>query len=226
MDRLRTGIIIPALNEKLTITSVIESLKPFAVPIVVDDGSMDGTGAAATAAGAVVIRHENTQGYDAALNTGFSHAETLGLDFLMTMDADGQHDPQYIAYFLDALQSGADIVIGIRNSKQRLSEHVFAWFTRFRWRIRDPLCGMKAYKTSLYKELGYFDSYGSIGTELMIYAARRQKKLVQIAITTIPRRDKPRFGRRWNANKRILYAFGKAVFSKRKDSVHRTMGQV
>ena len=58
----------------------------------------------------------------------------------------------------------------------------------------------------LYRELGHFDSYGSIGTELAIFAARRRKRIVEIPIVTRERVDNPRFDRMVNANLRIFRA--------------------
>jgi hypothetical protein len=65
---------------------------------------------------------------------------------------------------------------------------------------------MKGYRTSVYRELGYFDSYGSIGTELALYAARRRKSIAQVPVITRPRADAPRFGSNLTANLRILRA--------------------
>jgi len=211
MGRSRIGIVIPALNEAATIESVVAKATQFGCPIVVDDGSDDDTAKLARDSGAEVVKHSTTCGYDRALNTGFSHAESLGYQYFITMDADGQHDPQIVNLFIEKLKEGSDLVIGIRDRKQRFAEHVFAWVTTSKWGIRDPLCGMKAYRVELYKELGCFDSYGSIGTELAIYAAKNNKKIEQLAIGTPPRKDQPRFGNRWVANKRIFRALWKCI---------------
>ena len=206
MERHRIGIIIPALNEAATIAAVVTKVKQFGVPFVIDDGSTDETGALAQAAGAVVIRHDTPCGYDAAINTGFASAEKAGCQYLITMDADGQHEPETIDLFLEQLHNGADVVVGIRNRRQRMAEYVFSWVALAKWGIHDPLCGMKAYCVEVYKALGHFDSYGSIGTELALYAAKKDKKIAQISIYIRPRADEPRFGRRWSANRKILRA--------------------
>ena len=206
MDRHRIGIVIPALNEAATIGVVVSGASQYGVPIVVDDGSGDETGNLAKAAGASVVRHDINQGYDHALNTGFARASELGCEYVVTMDADGQHNPTILSSFIQALEAGAGVVVGIRDRRQRLAEQVFAWVSSAKWGIHDPLCGMKAYRIGVYKELGHFDSYGSIGTELAIYAAKMGKKIVQVPIKTRERHDEPRFGRRYSANRRILRA--------------------
>jgi len=206
MDRSRIGIIIPALNESATIAHVVKSVASQGIPVVVDDGSTDATGELATAAGATLVRHESCLGYDQALNTGFARASALGCEYLITMDGDGQHDTAVVSAFVRELDAGADAVVGIRDRRQRIAEHFFGWVGAIKWSIRDPLCGMKAYRVAVYRELGYFDSYGSIGTELALFAAKRGKRIAQVAVKTRDRADQPRFGRRYQANMRILRA--------------------
>jgi glycosyltransferase involved in cell wall biosynthesis len=145
-------------------------------------------------------------GYDQALNSGFARASELGCEYVITMDADGQHDPTILTSFIQTLDAGADVVVGIRDRRQRLAEHIFAWVSSVKWGVNDPLCGLKAYRVEVYRELGHFDSYDSIGTELTIYAAKVGKKIMQVPVKTRERSDEPRFGRRYSANWRILRA--------------------
>lgn len=206
MDRRRIAVVIPALNEAGTIGVVVGGAARWGIPIVVDDGSRDRTGEKAAESGAEVVTHTVCRGYDEALNSGFRRADELSCEFAITIDADGQHDPDTIDSFIKALDDGADTVIGIRDRRQRLAEHVFAWVASMKWSIRDPLCGMKAYRMQTYRELGHFDSYDSIGTELAIYAAKSGKKVVQLPVKTRARTDRPRFGRNFSANRRIIRA--------------------
>lgn len=215
MERYRLGIVIPALNEKATIVDVVNSVSRYGQPIVVDDGSSDETGRLSETAGASVVRHNVNRGYDQALNSGFARAYELNCDYVITMDADGQHDPTILHAFIRELNSGADVVLGIRDRRQRLAESIFSWVGAVKWGIHDPLCGMKGYRISLYKELGHFDSYNSIGTELAIFAARSGKKIIQLPIKTRERQDKPRFGKRYSANIRIMHALLCALFPAR-----------
>ena len=206
MDRHQIGIVIPALNEAETIAEVVSNVSQYGLAIVVDDGSHDQTSKLATAAGAAVVRHMDNLGYDRALNSGFARADTLGCEYVVTMDADGQHDPKMLAAFISALDAGGDVVVGVRNRRARMAEHVFAWVASALWGIRDPMCGMKAYRITVYRELGHFDSRDSIGTELTFYAVRSGRRIVQLPIKTRERTSEPRFGKRYSANKRILRA--------------------
>lgn len=214
MERHRVGIVIPAFNEAATIGTIVSHATKYGTVIVVDDGSIDNTGNLAAASGANVVTHNTNYGYDAALNSGFAKANDMGCDVVISMDADGQHDTSLLYSFIRIMDEGADLVIGIRDKRQRLAEYVFAWISSIKWGVSDPLCGMKAYRMSLYGELGYFDSYGSIGTELFIYAADAEKKIVQIPIKVVARHDAPRFGRRISSNLLILRALWLAFFQR------------
>lgn len=211
MDRSRLAIIIPALNEVKTIERLVRAVSPYGLPIIVDDGSSDDTAQTARNAGAATIVHQSNQGYDSALNSGFQRASEIGFTYALTMDADGQHDPTVISLFIDALENGADVVVGVRDHLQRITEHVFATYTKLRWGIKDPLCGFKAYRLKIYTKLGHFDSYGSIGTELLLYTARNNGRIVQIPIKTQARIDNSRFGNPLKSNIRILRALFKSV---------------
>jgi len=206
MDKCRVGIVIPALNESATIAGIIEVVGKYGVPIVVDDGSTDNTALLALKSGAVVFTHETNRGYDVALNSGFRKAAELGCQIIITVDADGQHDPLLIQQFIDAIDSGADVVIGIRSRRERFAEHLFAWYTGLCFGLKDPLCGMKAYRLGVYNALGHFDSYGSIGTELTIFAAKRKYHIKQIPFNVRDRVGESRFGQMLSANYRIIRA--------------------
>lgn len=206
MDRSRIGIVIPALNEAATIAGVVEAAGIYGVPIVVDDGSTDATAELARQSGAVVVSHEKNRGYDAALNSGFKKAAELGSEVIVTVDADGQHDPSLIQKFIDAVDAGADVVVGIRSRRQRFAEHLFAGYATLRFGIKDPLCGMKAYRAAVYEALGHFDSYGSIGTELMVFAAKKGCRLSQVSFDVQERKGQSRFGRVLAGNYKIIRA--------------------
>lgn len=116
--RLPSDVIIgiPAYNEADTVGDVVRAARdPTVDVVVVDDGSDDRTAAAAAEAGATVLRHDENRGYGAALGTLFSTAHERGVDHLVVIDADGQHDPDD-ALDLVATQRSTegDIVIGSR----------------------------------------------------------------------------------------------------------------
>jgi glycosyltransferase involved in cell wall biosynthesis len=213
MDRSRVGIVIPALNEAATISTVVRKCRDYGIPIVVDDGSSDRTGEVSHQEGAEVVRHGTNRGYDAALNSGFLKAIDLRCEFVITIDADGQHDPELLSKIITLLEEGADIVIGNRDRRQRFAENCFALFTKVFYGVADPLCGLKGYRMKVYSALGYFDSNGSIGTELALFAVRSGYRLQEISIVVHERNGSPRFGRVLYANYKIFRAMFLSFFA-------------
>jgi glycosyltransferase involved in cell wall biosynthesis len=113
----RTLVLIPAYNEREALPDVLRELAervPQYDVLVVDDGSADGTGQLARAAGVNVVQLPFNVGVGGALRAGFRFAANRGYDRVVQTDADGQHDPTEIATLLAALDDGADMVIGSR----------------------------------------------------------------------------------------------------------------
>jgi glycosyltransferase involved in cell wall biosynthesis len=112
----RVFIVIPALNEAAVIGDVVDSVRRmWSHVVVVDDGSSDGTGTRAAAAGARVLRHAINLGQGAALQTGITYALRMGASHVVTFDADGQHEPADIGTLVEALnRSGAQVALGSR----------------------------------------------------------------------------------------------------------------
>ncbi len=206
MDRSQVAIVIPAYNEESTIAKIVSQVIVYGLVIVVNDASTDGTQKNAELAGATVINHLHNLGYDEALNTGFRTADEQKCKYILTFDADGQHDVSLIEKYIDLLDNLADLVLGVRLKKARFAEKLFAFITNLFYDIKDPLCGMKGYKIEVYKELGHFDSYGSIGSELALFAVKKKYRFEQMQISIQERKDIPRFGRMLKANLKILRA--------------------
>ena len=161
MDKYKIAIVIPAFNEEATIFDVVQSVKGYGIVIVVSDASTDNTEQEAIRAGAVMVNHKKNKGYDSALNSGFIKAKELNCDAVITFDADGQHSSESIEEYIDLLEQGFAVVIGIRNRFQRVSESIFSWVAVRRWGIEDPLCGMKAYHIDVFDQLGFFEAVES-----------------------------------------------------------------
>ncbi|MBI4926324.1 MAG: glycosyltransferase family 2 protein [Anaerolineae bacterium] len=111
--------LIPAHNEAAHILQVVQGAARHLPVLVVDDGSSDDTAALAAQAGAHVITQRPNQGKGAALKTGFQFALDQNCAGVITLDADGQHDPAEIPFFLAAYEKRhADLIIGARDFAQ------------------------------------------------------------------------------------------------------------
>jgi glycosyltransferase involved in cell wall biosynthesis len=114
------AVVLPAHNEGGVIGGVLSRVPSktggmTVVSIVVDDGSSDNTAEMASRNGAIVIRHLTNLGVGAATITGLQAAKELGADVVVTMDADGQHDPEEIGTLVRSLVEGPfDVVFGSR----------------------------------------------------------------------------------------------------------------
>ena len=111
-------IVLPAFNEEECIARVLQDVKesnPASDILLVNDGSSDKTSEIARQMGVMVIDIPFNIGYGGAIQTGFRFAGENGYDFVIIMDADGQHDPNYTKNLIDAVEKEeADVVIGSR----------------------------------------------------------------------------------------------------------------
>lgn len=211
-ESFKVAILIPAYNEGATIARVVESASKHGSVIVVDDGSTDNTKSEAARKGAILVSHSLNKGYDEALNSGFKRANDLSFNAVITFDADGQHSHELIPVYADLLMKDVKLVLGVRPKKQRVSESMFAIYTKWKFGWNDPLCGMKGYNMSLYNDQGYFDSIESIGTELAFYGVHNKLKFSEVKIPEIKRKDAPRFHSIYTSNLKIIKSLTKLIF--------------
>jgi glycosyltransferase involved in cell wall biosynthesis len=179
----RVIVCLPAFNEANTIGAIIQKAKKFVYEVIVcDDGSIDNTKEVAEAAGATVTRHKFNKGYGAAIKTLFQVAIEKGADYVVTLDADGQHEPDQIPEILQPLiEDQADIVIGsrfldnkIKNNIPRYRAFGIRTITRFvhneSWNLSDAQSGFRAYTKHVLAKLNLFDMGMSISTEILFRA--------------------------------------------------------
>ena len=119
-DKLRKLAIVPAYHEEEMVGKVVRDIRRAAADfdvVVIDDGSTDGTAAAAEAYGALVIRHPFNLGIGGAMQSGYKYALSHGYDVAVQIDGDGQHKPSYLPAMVEALHTTdneADMVTGSR----------------------------------------------------------------------------------------------------------------
>jgi glycosyltransferase involved in cell wall biosynthesis len=185
---------IPALNEERNIGAVIVRTKKFADKIVVcDDGSLDLTGEIAEGLGAIVIRHGRNMGYGAALRSLFSEALSTGFDFVVTLDADGQHDPTEIPRLLKALTGDkADIVIGSRFVDGGESEApiwreqgiklISGMVSNGEDSVTDAQSGFRAYTSRALQSIMITEDGMGASTEILLRAQEEGLRIAEVPI--------------------------------------------
>jgi glycosyltransferase involved in cell wall biosynthesis len=183
---LKISAVIPAYNEEETIAEIVEgTLKHVDEVIVVDDGSTDETASNAERAGAKVLRQPRNKGVLEATRIGL---ETASGDIVVTIDADGQHDPDEIPRLVrPILEDSADLAIGSRPSLPHLSEKILTAITNLKVPCTDASTGFRAIRKNIADRMNIHGSC-LCGT-FILEAARRGARIENIPISVRPRLD-------------------------------------
>ena len=205
--------VIPAYQCAVTIGEVVQgTLRHVARVIVVDDGSTDGTGAAAAAAGAEVVTNARNRGKGHALRRGFDHllAEAdpeVGPEVraVALLDGDGQHDPDDLPILLAAWDEGGfGLIVGGRlTARASIPPHrywtntigtkLLSWVTGVV--LEDSQSGYRVLSVDLLRRMNLRSDGYAIESEMLIKAARRRARIGQVVIRTIYHDRVPSFYR-------------------------------
>jgi glycosyltransferase involved in cell wall biosynthesis len=144
-------ILIPAYNEQKNLLKVIKKFKKFSEIIVVNDYSNDKTYSIAKNNSDYIINNKKRYGYDKTLRIGINFIiKNLNKKYILTVDADDQHQDKFVKNFLQAIKRN-DVVIGKRNIFNRKIEKKISDESFAKFKILDPLSGMKCYKIESIK---------------------------------------------------------------------------
>lgn len=193
---MRLAAVIPAYNEEKNIGHIIQGVKKHTDNIIViDDGSKDKTCQIAHRAGAKVYRHLINRGLGGALGTGIKAALLEGADIIVTLDADGQHDPEEIPELLKPIMEGrADIVIGSRFLKtqdmplfRRSGNYFLNLVTFFLFGIwsTDSQSGMRAFNKKAAENLEIITSGMEVSSEIIKEIKFHKLRLKEVPIKAI-----------------------------------------
>jgi glycosyltransferase involved in cell wall biosynthesis len=186
--------LIPAYNEQDHLGQIVAGAGKYLPVLVVDDGSTDRTGSVAEAGGAILVRQIPNQGKGAALRAGFRYAIEHDYSGVLTLDADGQHDPQEIPAFLAAYgQDQPDLIIGARNfshipAMRRLANTLGQW--SFSWALGEPIpdnqSGYRLISRRLLEAvLSSQESGFEFEVEMIVTCVERGYRLAWVPIRTI-----------------------------------------
>ena len=218
---MSSAIVLPVFNEEETIGAVLDAVRRVfdGLLVVIDDGSTDDTTHVLAARGDVrVLRHDENRGYGQSLIDGFAAALENGVERLITMDCDGQHEPRHITQFLTALDA-PEFVSGSRylpesrtvgfapSDRRAVNARVTDEVNRVTgWTLTDAFCGFKAYRTSLLRGLRLREPGYGLPLELWARLFQRGVRPLELAVERIYLNHNRSFGRDLDdPDKRLAY---------------------
>jgi glycosyltransferase involved in cell wall biosynthesis len=188
-------VCIPAYNEEIKINDVVKKSLPYADKVIVcDDGSTDDTAALAKKAGAIVISHEKNQGYGATISTLFDYCRKNNAEIMVTLDGDGQHNPDQIPDLINViLKHNVDVVIGSRSLKDdkdlpsyrktgiKVITSTINSATNLK--VTDSQSGFRAYSKEAIDLIFPTESGMAVSTEILVKISNNGLSLAEVPIT-------------------------------------------
>ena len=194
----RVLVCIPAYNEAKTIGMVVERAKKYAQYVIVyDDGSADDTYEVAKSSGAdQIIRSAENKGYGVAIRALFQVARDRNVDLMVTLDSDGQHDPEQIPDLIKPIcEEGFDITIGSRFLRSQDKAGIPAYrslgikaitrlahFASYR-DITDAQSGFRAYNKKAITSINLYEEGMAVSTEILARAQERRLLIKEVPVT-------------------------------------------
>jgi dolichol-phosphate mannosyltransferase len=199
---------LPVYNEATYVNPVLDEVTRYAADVlVVDDGSTDGTSELLAGRKDIfVVRHEQNRGYGAALKTAFEYAIHHCYDVLVTIDCDGQHEPQRIAQLVAACRD-ADIASGsryLRNEneavnappeRRKINKQITSELNRcLGLSLTDAFCGFKAYRVSALSKLTITEPGYGMPLEFWVQAVHNGLRIVEVPVPLVYLEEERSFG--------------------------------
>lgn len=199
---------LPVYNEAKHLRPVLSEVLRYSDHVlVVDDGSTDGTSEQLAEFPEVeVLHHPQNRGYGAALKSAFDYAVERDYEIVVTIDCDGQHEPQRIPQFVAAC-ADADIVSGSRyleqfsgdsqppEDRRRINRQVTEELNRrLGLELTDAFCGFKAYRVEALRRLELTEPGYAMPLELWVQAAAAGLKVIELPVPLVYLDESRSFG--------------------------------
>jgi glycosyltransferase involved in cell wall biosynthesis len=188
-------VCIPAFDEERTIGDIVKKSCQYADKVLVcDDGSTDNTAKIAKENGAQVILHNKNLGYGAAIITLFDQARKEKADIMITIDGDGQHDPDQIPLLIETLvEQQVDVVIGSRfldknsstPSYRKRGIKIITSASNFgtNFKVSDAQSGFRAYSKKSVESIYPTETGMGVSTEILLKISNKGLSLAEVPIS-------------------------------------------
>lgn len=194
---------IVAKNEEKTIGDIIDGCSGYGHIIVINDNSVDSTFSIIKKKNIFCITNSESIGYGSSILKGIDEACTKNYTHLITIDADGEHDPQCIKKFIEKLKNRNDMVFGIRKEHYRFSEGLFILYYNLKYGVSDILCGMRGFNLKIIEKKHLFLK-DELALKFIFNYLNKERKFTEFKISGKKRLNKSRFGNIIIANFKIL----------------------
>lgn len=194
-SRKKHAALIPAYNEEKNIRKVVNTCFNYVSEvIVVNDKSIDKTLEELAKTSATVLNHKKNKGKGAALKTGFSYGRQNEIDYVITLDGDGQHRPEEIPLFTNAMKENYDLILGCRKIKgtnmpyiRKFANLSSSWLMSLQLskKIPDSQCGFRAIKLKSLDNLELRLNKYDLESEIIQKMVKSNAKVGFVPISTI-----------------------------------------
>ena len=186
---------IPAYNEESSIQDMVKKSLPYVDKVIVcDDGSTDKTAKMAKEAGAIVLSHDKNQGYGAAIATLFDYARKQNANMMITIDGDGQHNPDQIPLLINAITThNVDVAIGSRflddstraTGYRKTGIKIITSAANYgtNLKVTDSQSGFRAYSKNAIDVIHPTEEGMAVSTEILLKISNKGLSIAEVPIT-------------------------------------------
>ena len=204
----RLGIVIPSKNEFQSLKKIVNKLRKKRLKfVIINDGSTDNTDKYLRENNLNFIQNQKSIGYTKSIIKGIKYFRSKNIKYILTMDADGEHNIKYLDRFKKKLYTkDYDLIIANRHYKNRISEKIVSFFTKHKLTIEDPLSGFKLYKVKTFmKNIKYIKNNNFL-VDYIAFLIKKNYKVININYyNKILKNRKSRMGNNFTLNLKIIF---------------------
>ena len=218
MQKNKVAIVVPSFNEEATIIKVYKKNLNYGKVLIIDDCSSDNTKILLERKKIKFLSNNKNIGYEASIIKGIKYIlkNWKNVNYIVTMDADGELSYKSVPILIKKLiKNDLDIAVGYRNKTNRFTETILKMIFYFKFNIKDPISGLKIYKSEALKKIIHLISTKLFLVDILIFSYYYNLKIGSFKINVNKRKDNPRVGNNILVNVKILNIILNTFFSKK-----------